>query len=111
MNLDIKETGQRVKEVRKQQNLTQERLAELIEVSPHYIYEIEKGLKCMSINVLSSISTHLEVSSDYLLFGTTLLERDVPSSTDRLELITKQLNQKQRDHVADILSVMVPWLK
>ena len=63
--------GVRIKQCRTMRKLTQENLAERIDVSSHYIYEIEKGLKNMSLNTLIDLSTVLNVSTDYLLFGTT----------------------------------------
>lgn len=65
--------GQRIKMLRKSQGLTQEQLSELINVSPHYIYEIESGLKQMSLDTFKSIVSTLNTSADYLLFGN---ERD-----------------------------------
>ena len=37
MKLDRKAIGKRIKELRKQQNLTQEQLAELADISTHYV--------------------------------------------------------------------------
>ena len=46
--------GNRIKQSRKKQNYTQESPAEKLEVSPHYIYEIERGSKAMSLKMLIS---------------------------------------------------------
>ena len=69
MELDKEQFGLRVKQARKNQGLTQEKLAELIGVSAHFIYEIEKGRKSMSIKKLNILTDVLGVSLDYLVHG------------------------------------------
>lgn len=111
MKLDVKATGQRIKKIRIQQNITQEKLAEMANITPHYVYEIESGLKTMSIHILASISQSLKISSDYLLFGDHILDKESSSDHDALEYMTARLNEQQRKQVTDILSVMIPCLK
>ena len=55
--MDLKEIGARIKHCRQEQDLTQEKFAELINASPHYVYEIERGIKTMSLSTLDRIST------------------------------------------------------
>lgn len=111
MKLDVKATGQRIKKIRTKQNITQEKLAEMANITPHYVYEIESGLKTMSIHILASISQSLKVSSDYLLFGDYILNGESSSNHDALEYMTSRLNTRQRKQVTEILSVMIPCLK
>lgn len=66
--MDLIEIGKRIKAERKSKNLSQERLAEEINVTPHYIYEIERGLKTMSLETLINLSKALDVTTDYILF-------------------------------------------
>lgn len=54
--MNLNEVGTRIKSARHEARLTQEQLAELIDVSPHYIYEIERGSKAMSIQTLEKLS-------------------------------------------------------
>lgn len=113
MKIDLKELGKRIKLIRKGQDLTQEMLAEKAGVSQHYIYEIEAGRKAMSIHSFASLTCALDVSADYLLFGDELqlLDVDTPSSHNQLMEIAAELNPLQRDHVLEILEVMVPYIK
>lgn len=113
MKLNTKAIGRRIKELRKQQNLTQEQLAELADISTHYVYEIEAGLKTMSCPILAAIACSLHTSADYLLFGSVCydLETDSPSRHDQLEHLISMLSSPQRNQVAHILSVIVPYLK
>ena len=112
--MNLIELGLRVKQCRKMHNFTQEQLAELIDVSPHYIYEIEKGLKTMSLHTLVDIAAALNVSIDYLLFGINNNSSAYSSKAlpyDRLNLLLQNLSPQQRDNLADIMSVLLPHLK
>lgn len=60
--------GEQIRLAREQVKLTQEQLAERIEVSPQYISDAERGVVGVSISTLKKICTCLGVSSDQLLF-------------------------------------------
>ena len=69
--------GKRIKEQRQRRNLTQEMLAELIEVSPGYISLVETGRKQASLDTLLSISEMLNITLNELLVG-----NQIPLDTD-----------------------------
>ena len=69
--LDYVQIGKRIKIKRKEMELTQERLSELIDVSPSYISEIERGSSICSLSTIVNIAKNLDVSLDYLVFGIT----------------------------------------
>ena len=64
--------GQRIREMRKQQGLTQEQLATEIYISESYMTLIEQGKRSMSINILAKIANRLGVTTDYLINGNEL---------------------------------------
>lgn len=59
--------GDRIKETRKLQGLTQEQLAEKVDISLEYISQIERGLKMPSMQVFIKLVEILDVSADYIL--------------------------------------------
>lgn len=59
--------GDRIKEVRKKQKLTQDQLAEKLDVSVEFIGQIERGIKLPSMQVFTKLIETLNVSADYLL--------------------------------------------
>ena len=69
--LNYAEIGKRIKLKRKEMNLTQEKLSEIIDVSPSYISEIERGGSICSLATITNICTVLQTSLDYLVFGIT----------------------------------------
>lgn len=65
--------GARIKLARESAGYTQERLAELIDVTAQYISGLERGVVGLSIPVLINICTVLQVSCDTILLGQTAL--------------------------------------
>lgn len=59
--------GDRIKEARKMRGLTQEQLAERLDVSVEFVGQIERGLKLPSMQVFTKLIEALNVSADYLL--------------------------------------------
>ena len=69
--LNYVEIGKRIKIKRKEMNLTQEKLSEIIDVSPSYISEIERGGSIASLATICKISNTLNCGLDYIVFGIT----------------------------------------
>lgn len=110
--MNLNEIGTRIKSARHEARLTQEQLAELIDVSPHYIYEIERGSKAMSIQTLEKLSIALHQSIDFLFWGNSMpYSKDSHSREDRLSMLTNNLPKESRNALADILTVLIPYLK
>ena len=68
--------GEKIKELRKAQNITQEKLAEYLNISYQAISKWENGLALPDITLIPSLSNFFGVSADYLL-GITLDEREM----------------------------------
>ena len=72
LNIQI---GEQVRIAREQAKLTQEMLAERIEVSPQYISDLERGVVGIALPTLKKLCNTLGVASDQILFGTQLQDR------------------------------------
>ena len=83
---DYVSLGERIRKARKSLGLTQERLAELCELSTAHIGHIERGTRALSIESLITISSVLNVSTDYLLLDI------LPHSDNRLSTIISSLS-------------------
>ena len=59
--------GNRVREARERQHLTQEYLSELVDISPTHMSVIERGVKGMKLSTFVRIANALVVSADELL--------------------------------------------
>ena len=91
--IDLIGIGKRVKTARTEHKLTREKLAEIVNVTPHYIYEIERGMKAMSLETLANISSALELSSDYILFGKYSARKNACARKRRSRLYCRILNR------------------
>lgn len=91
-NLKYKEIGKKIQTKRKEIQITQEKLSEIIDVSPSYISEIERGSSICSLATLTNIANTLNASLDYLVLGITKNNAD-NMFTDILNSIPAQ-NQK-----------------
>ena len=66
-NMDKLTIGDRIKEARKNQGFTQEKLAEILGVSVEFVGQIERGQKLPGMQVFIKLIEVLNVSADYLL--------------------------------------------
>lgn len=69
MEIDYKLIGQRIKETRRKKGLSQEKLAEELDVTVVYISRIERGCSEINLKRLAQISTLLNVPIEYLIGG------------------------------------------
>lgn len=80
--VNYKEMGERIKAKRKLIGITQEKLAEEIDVSPSYISEIERGSSICSLEILVAIANVLDLNLDNLVNG--INESNAKSSFDEI---------------------------
>ncbi len=84
MELDYKAIGKRIKIARIKADLTQEKLAETIELSPTHLSNIETGTTRVSLTTIVSLANALSVSVDDLLCDSVIkskpqFEKDIKS--------------------------------
>ncbi len=58
-----------MRDLRRQQELTQESLAELVGVSPSFVGHIERGEKKASLETMNRLAAALGTTMDYLVLG------------------------------------------
>lgn len=61
--------GRRIRVIRESKDITREELAEMIDVSPQFIADVEYGNKGVSIRTLFLLKQVLGVTADYILAG------------------------------------------
>ena len=67
MELDYKAIGKRIKIARIKADLTQDRLAEAVEISPTHLSNIETGTTRVSLTAIVNLANALSVTVDDLL--------------------------------------------
>ncbi len=74
-------TGKRIQKLRKSQGLTQEQLAEELNISAVHMSKIEIGKRSCSLDVLAEIAVFFGASLDYLVLGKST-EKDLRGEID-----------------------------
>ena len=100
--------GDRIREARKKNGLTQEQLAERLDVSVEFVSKIERGLNMPSIPVFIKFVETLNVSADYLLrdsvsTGKLLGDNDIGRKIEKL-------NPKQRIALEALIDTYIQYL-
>ena len=68
-HINYKEIGKRIRVERRRRELTQERLAELADISDSFLGHIERGGRALSIETLVKLANVLELSIEYVICG------------------------------------------
>lgn len=69
MNVNYRKMGSRIAQRRKEKQLTQSQLGELVNLSKNHISNVESG-GSYSLDTLLVICDALEITPDYVLYGT-----------------------------------------
>lgn len=94
---NMEATAARVKELRLDQNLTQEAFAEILGVTLCYQQRLENASRSISIELLAEIAEKFDISLDYLVLGKGIrhgvpaLETELDRIISRLQVIRTQL--------------------
>lgn len=96
MNVDYVLIGSRIKLKRKEKRMTQEMLAEALDVSVGYVSQVERGVTKISLDLLAEISGILECDIVFFVSGTSAsgesyLKTEISSKYDRLSARDKRL--------------------
>ena len=81
--------GNKIYQLRRSINMTQQELAEKVGISVTFLSEIENGRKSMSVDTLIKLSKCLQVSLDTIVFGKDAeddMQKDVVSMMSTLPL-------------------------
>ena len=93
--------GERIKSLRNERGLTQEELAEMLEVSPTHVKHIESGHRKPSIEILFEITKILNISLDGVVFS-----KNESARTDTRKKVDRLLDVSDEASLHFILSVL-----
>lgn len=94
--------GARIRELREERNYSRETLAEEIELSSKFLYEIESGRKGFSAETLCRLAKALSVSCDYIMFGEEREEYNV----EKMVCVLKRFEPEQLSKMQDIIEAL-----
>ena len=97
--------GRRIQEIRKQRGLTQEQMAERVNISPHYLSALERGVYNIKLDLLVDILNILNCSADEVF-------QDVVSSSSKIK--ASQLSEKlkglplhEQRKILEVIEIMI----
>ena len=99
----LKEIGTRIRSKRKQLRLTQEELAERMDVSVQMISNLELGKKAIRPENIVKISKILSVSTDYILIGTST-DAEFDGLSRKLSLLPEEVCNALETIVDELIS-------
>lgn len=102
------EMGKRMKLKRKELNLTQEKMAEMLDISIKHYSGVERGVAGLSIENLVQVSNILGLNLDYLIKGDTTKKELIPEQFKALYL---NCPPEKRECIIDLLNIAHALLK
>ena len=103
MNIDYKLIGERIKQARKSRGMTQEILAERLNVSIGYVSQVERGITKISLDLLGAISSIVDCD------GASLISESAINSNEYLESeiveAIRNLDNKKRKYILEVIKL------
>ena len=99
--------GKKINQARKEKNLTSDKLAEICDMAPVFVRQIEGGARLPSVPNLVAICNALQVSPNYLLGED--LEFSDKEIIDRLVSKIRTLSPTQVEMVCSTIETMIGY--
>ena len=103
MNIDYKLIGKRVKGARKSCGMTQEVLAERLNVSIGYVSQVERGITKISLDLLGAISAILDCDVAFLVTGSAINSTEYMEEEILHEI--RRLDEKKRKYILHLIKL------
>lgn len=100
------EIGNRIRLEREKFDMTREKLAELLNLSPYFLGQIERGERKMSISTLINISECLHISIDYLFFE----QVNTNTNNNVLHSLINKCSEKEINVIEGLIKLLLPHL-
>ncbi len=103
MNIDYRLIGERIKRVRKSREMTQEVLAEQLNVSIGYVSQVERGITKISLDLLGAISSILDCDIAYFISESAVNSAEYMMSEIINEI--RKLDDKKRKYILKVIKI------
>ena len=104
-NMIEQEIGRRIKEIRKQKKIPQEKLAEMIGISPNYMSALERGAYNIKLDLLVQIIDCLDITADDLFRD--VIKNGYVNRTSRLTDDIESLPQDEQQRIFEVLDALL----
>ena len=99
------EIGKRIKEIRLEMNITKEKFANELGITPQYLGIIEKGGSALSYEKLKRVCEISGYSSDYILFG-----KDV-NIQEKTETLLQEFSYEEIQRACETIKQIAIFIK
>lgn len=107
MNGLLKMVGENIKLIRLEKGLTREQLAEMCEIQPTYLADVERGQRNITLQSLEKIAMGLgESPSKIIRLENLKLEDDYMGKKELLLLISEKLNGRSQDELKLVIKLI-----
>lgn len=93
--MNYADLGTRIRQERQRLNLTQEKLAERVDLSHAYIGQIERGERSLSLETLVKLANELGSTVDYLLSEAVEVKDEALINKIKQTIISRSLEEQQ----------------
>ncbi|AYD41185.1 XRE family transcriptional regulator [Clostridium fermenticellae] len=118
--IDAELIGTRIRKERETLGLTREKFAEVLDLSPLYIGQLERGERLMSLSTLIKISNILNISTDYLIHGKSTHESLMKEHSNEplynknnstLYALLNKCSQKELTLIESMVKLIIPYIR
>ena len=102
--MDMIAIGSKIKEARERAHLTQEELAEIIDISPTHMSVIERGVKTPKLDTFVKIVKALNLSADALLLDG--IDQVNDSIVAELSVRLGRLSEKEQNRILNAIRAL-----
>lgn len=99
------EIGRRIKEIRKQKKIPQEKLAEMIGISPNYMSALERGAYNIKLELLVQIIDCLDITADDLFRD--VIKNGYVNRTSRFSDEIATLPAEEQQRIFEVLDALL----
>ena len=101
--------GMRIKEIRKQKKIPQEKLAEMIGITPNYLSALEREAYNIKLDTLVQIIDCLDITADDLFRD--VIKNGYQNRSSRLTDEVSSLPEGEQQRIFEVLDVLVRTAK
>jgi transcriptional regulator with XRE-family HTH domain len=98
--------GSNLKYYRKQRHLSQEQLAEKVDITPKHLSTIETGTTFVSAELLEKLTEHLKVSASALFYAV-----EEKSTDDGILNIIDHIIEKELSRTTELIKIQIRHFK
>ena len=104
--VNYREIGDKIRTEREKFGISREKMAELVNLSPFFVGQIERGERKMSISTLINVSECLHISIDYLIFGEVAHDKE----DNMLSSLLSKCSEKEAKVIEEITKIILPHI-